>query len=114
MGDGWLMEDWWLWEMGGKLGDGWLIGRWVAWRDGLLSKLVARLLAMAALHINKQWFSANNFPFMNFQKRFSQTSLLISTKYFQNRIILFSLKFANLIVFIINNKISKNSYVEST
>jgi hypothetical protein len=64
----------------------------VAWGDGLpmgdgwLSKLVVRLLAMAALDINKQWFTANNFPFMNFQKRFSQISLLISTKYFQTEI----------------------------
>jgi hypothetical protein len=34
-------------------------------------------------------YTANNFPFMCFQKWFSQASLLISTKYFKNRIIMF-------------------------
>jgi hypothetical protein len=54
-------------------GDGLLMG------DGWLNKLVVRLLARAALNINKQWFTANYFPFMNFLKRFSQTSLSTST-----------------------------------
>ncbi len=36
--------------------------------------------------------TANNFPFMYFQKRFSQASLLISTKYFQKRITKFCLE----------------------
>jgi hypothetical protein len=34
----------------------------------------------------------NNFPFMCFQKRFNQVSLLKSVKYFQNRIIMFCLE----------------------
>ncbi len=37
-------------------------------------------------------YTANNFPFMGSQKRFSQVLLVISTKYFQNRIIMFSLE----------------------
>ncbi len=37
-------------------------------------------------------YTANNFPFMYSQKSFSQVSLLISTKYFQNRIIMFYLE----------------------
>ncbi len=36
--------------------------------------------------------TANNFPFMYAQRRFSQASHLISTKYFQNRIIMFCLQ----------------------
>ncbi len=36
--------------------------------------------------------TANNFTFMYSQKRFSQPSLLISTTYFQNRIIMFCLE----------------------
>jgi hypothetical protein len=39
-----------------------------------------------------QNYAANDFSFRYSQKRFSQASFLISTKYFQNRIIMFSLK----------------------
>ena len=37
-------------------------------------------------------YTANNFPFLYSQKRFSQASLLISTTYLQNRIIMFCLE----------------------
>jgi hypothetical protein len=38
------------------------------------------------------WYIKNNFPFMYFKKMFSQVSLLILTKYFQNIIIMFCLE----------------------
>jgi hypothetical protein len=42
--------------------------------------------------LNSLVYTANNFPFMYSQKRFGQASLLISTTYFQNRIIMFCLE----------------------
>ncbi len=58
-------------------------------RPALLTGLVPifhRRLVPAALPHSKQ------FPFMCSQKRFSPASLLISAKYFQNRLIMFSLE----------------------
>ncbi len=37
-------------------------------------------------------YTANNLPFMYFQNRFSQASLLISNQYFQIRIVMFTLE----------------------
>jgi hypothetical protein len=45
-----------------------------------------------SLHKSAMQYTANNFPCMYSQKRFSQASLITSTKYFQNRIIIFCLK----------------------
>ncbi len=47
---------------------------------------------------NPMHHTANSFPFMYFQKRFRQVSLLISAKYFQNRIIMFCLELMYIIL----------------